>query len=821
MSKTNDKPLIIITGSSGNIGKALTAALKNNYQIVGFDQNEQACDIAIDLTQDSSVALAFKTFKEKYNHKIAAVVHLAAYFDFTGEASPLYKEVNEQGTKRLLKALQEFDVERFIYASTMLVHKACEPGDTINEQTPLAPKWIYPQSKVATEEIIQKEHGKIPYLILRIAGLYDDGSCVPTLAHQIARTYERQIKSHLYAGNVKAGQSFIHKDDLIDLFEKSIEHRHELPEEEILLAGESEAISYEKLQTLITEQIHDEEAEVYRIPTPIAKAAAWLEVNAEPLIPDDFDQGETPFIRPFMVDLASDHYALDINKAREKLHWQPKHHIQDTLPQIIASLKKNPAKWYKNNGLTLPDWMDAVQNKNPEKIRARHEKLFRKEHQKILWAHFLNIGLGFWLITSPATLGYQSYPLMISDIVSGTLIVILALLSLSWRLAPVRWACASVGLWLLFAPLVFWTPLAAAYLNDTLIGALVIGFSVLVPPEVGVASNAAMQDSTIPPGWNFSPSSWFQRLPIIILAFVGLLISRYMAAYQLGHTDAVWEPFFSGSIADSKNGTEEIITSYVSKVWPVPDAGLGATVYVLEILTGILGGPNRWRTMPWLVLFFGILIVPLGIVSITFIIIQPILLNTWCTLCLIAATAMLIQVPYSFDELVATSTFLWRRWRAGRPFWRILLVGDSDENNKENNKNDNKDNFEQSPPTIIREMLTGGVTLPWNLLLCLVIGMWLMFTRITLDTAGGMANADHLLGSLIITVTVTALAETVRALRFINLIFAIALLITPFIYSASALATLISMTCGILLFVFTIPRGKIHASYGQWNKFIF
>jgi len=39
MSKTNDKPLIIITGSSGNIGKALTAALKNNYQIVGFDQN--------------------------------------------------------------------------------------------------------------------------------------------------------------------------------------------------------------------------------------------------------------------------------------------------------------------------------------------------------------------------------------------------------------------------------------------------------------------------------------------------------------------------------------------------------------------------------------------------------------------------------------------------------------------------------------------------------------------------------------------------------------------------------------------------------------
>ena len=49
--------------------------------------------------------------------------------------------------------------------------------------------------------------------------------------------------------------------------------------------------------------------------------------------------------------------------------------------------------------------------------------------------------------------------------------------------------------------------------------------------------------------------------------------------------------------------------------------------------------------MPWLVLLFGLMIVPLGVVSITFIVIQPILIGTWCTLCLIAAAAMLIQIP--------------------------------------------------------------------------------------------------------------------------------------------------------------------------------
>jgi len=462
--------------------------------------------------------------------------------------------------------------------------------------------------------------------------------------------------------------------------------------------------------------------------------------------------------------------------------------------------------------------MEEVQDSQAEKIRKSYENQFRKKHQQTLWAHFLNLALGFWLITSPSTLGYHSYQAAINDIICGALLSVSALLCLSWHYAPIRWLTAAIGFWLIFAPLFFWVPTSAAYLNDTLVGALVVGFSVLIRPEVGVAPNAAMTGPTIPPGWDFSPSSWTQRLPIIILAFIGLFISRYMAAYQLEHIDQVWDPFFSGNPADPQNGTEEIITSYVSEAWPVPDAGLGAAVYLLEILTGIIGGTNRWRTMPWLVLLFGFMIIPLGTVSITFIIIQPILLNTWCTLCLIAAIAMLIQVPYSFDEIIATSVFLWRRWKAGRPFWRILFVGDTDDDTEK--KPSLESEFSKSPMKVIKDMLEGGISLPWNLLLCILIGVWLMFTRITLDSSGGMANMDHLIGSLIITVTVTALAETVRAIRFLNFLFALALLITPFVYGVDISATLASILSGVLLFLFSIPKGKIKSSYGSWDKWI-
>ena len=55
---------------------------------------------------------------------------------------------------------------------------------------------------------------------------------------------------------------------------------------------------------------------------------------------------------------------------------------------------------------------------------------------------------------------------------------------------------------------------------------------------------------------------------------MGFILSRILSAYQLGHVDAVWESLFSSPSA--LNGTEYIITSEVSKAWPIADGGLGA-----------------------------------------------------------------------------------------------------------------------------------------------------------------------------------------------------------------------------------------------------
>lgn len=822
----SEKPLILITGAGGKLGSSLSQALSDDYQVIASDRPGAPCDIEMDITSQASVEKAVASLKQRFGNQLAAVIHLAAFFDFSGDESPLYDAVNVKGTRLLLQSLQSLQVEQFIYTSTMLIHEPTQPGEKINEQSPDRPKWAYPKSKAETEAIIKQHCGQIPYAIIRLAGIYDERTAVPTLAHQIARIYERTMKSHLYAGNSQAGQAFIHRDDMISLVKSLITKRAQLPEKLTLLAGEPNAYSYDYLQNKIGKLIHGEAHwKTLVVPKPAAQLGAWLEEHGEHVIPDQLDKGEQPFIKPFMIAMASDHYDLDISRANDLLDWTPQHSIDNDIEHIVAALRENPQRWYQENHVNPPDWLEAASDtdENAESIRQNYDHDYRRQHQQNIWAPLLNSALGAWLMMSPILMAQPSPALVVSDTLAGALVLVLSLFALSpnrlMRIA--RWAVAATGLWVCLSPLVFWAPTSASYLNSTLVGALIIGFSLLVRPFPGGSPVAMQRGPIIPPGWDFSPSDWLQRMPIILLAFIGLFISMYLTAYQLGHINSVWDPFFSGATQPNKNGSEDIITSSVSEAWPVPDAGLGAATYLLEILTGIIGSRARWRTMPWLVLLFGFMIIPLGAVSITFIIIQPIIIGTWCTLCLVAAAAMLLQIPYSFDEIVASVDFLRRKAKQGRPWMLIIFTGDTDITTSADKTGDKElKEFDQPISAVFKSMYSGGISFPPTLLVCAAIGIWLMFTRLALGTQGQMANSDHLIGALIVTVTVTAFSEVMRPLRYLNCILAIALYITTLLYAASVAATVVNFICATALIIFSLPQGNIRSRYGSWDKIL-
>lgn len=353
----SENGLVLVTGSSGRIGSAVMRRFAGRFgEVVGFDREASelmppGCTyMPVEITSDESVSRGLRVLREHHGSNIASVIHLAAYYDFFGEPSEKYDEITVKGTGRLLQGLREHDfkVEQFVFSSTMLVHRPAEPGQFINEDWPIEPTWAYPESKVSTEKLIHDERRAIPAVLLRIAGVYDDLCHSIPLAHQMQRINERQLTSRIYSGSTSHGQSFIHMDDLVDAIDLVVERRAQLPPESPILIGEPETLSYDELQHTFARLIHGEELETLEVPgvfAPLAKAGAWVMEKLP---------GADPFIKPWMIDRANDHYELDITRARTLLGWEPKRSLRETIPKIIAALKADPAGWYRENGLELP-----------------------------------------------------------------------------------------------------------------------------------------------------------------------------------------------------------------------------------------------------------------------------------------------------------------------------------------------------------------------------------------------------------------------------------------------------------------------------------
>ncbi|APH74944.1 NAD-dependent epimerase/dehydratase family protein [Aquibium oceanicum] len=96
--------------------------------------------LCIDFTSDESVEQAFQRVRTADGNRVASVIHLAAYFDLTGEPNPKYEQVTVRSMERLLRKLKEFEVEQFVFASTVLVHAPGGHGQRIYEDWPLDPK---------------------------------------------------------------------------------------------------------------------------------------------------------------------------------------------------------------------------------------------------------------------------------------------------------------------------------------------------------------------------------------------------------------------------------------------------------------------------------------------------------------------------------------------------------------------------------------------------------------------------------------------------------------------------------------------------------
>lgn len=147
---TNDRPIVLVTGATGFVGRSLVPLLEQEGWTVraavrrpSHHRNQVVID-SIGPETDWRGALA----------GVDAVVHLAARVHHPNDrdAESLYADLNFEGTLRLARSAIEAGVRHFIFASTALVYgRDSDDGRSFNEDDALTPRNPYSRSKVKAE----------------------------------------------------------------------------------------------------------------------------------------------------------------------------------------------------------------------------------------------------------------------------------------------------------------------------------------------------------------------------------------------------------------------------------------------------------------------------------------------------------------------------------------------------------------------------------------------------------------------------------------------------------------------------------------------
>lgn len=164
---------------------------------------------------------------------------------------------------------------------------------------------------------------------------------------------------------------------------------------------------------------------------------------------------------------------------------------------------------------------------------------------------------------------------------------------------------------------------------------------------------------------NYNPSAWRSRFWIAGIASLATLIALYLGLFQWHAVSTAWDPLFG-------DGTKNVLTSPLSHEFTrwirIPDAVLGVFAYLSDVVFAMAGSNQRWQDRPWLVLLFGVSVIPVGIVSITLVILQGLVVKSWCFLCLCSATISLILIVLAYSEVKACCLLLYETKK--RTSWR-------------------------------------------------------------------------------------------------------------------------------------------------------
>ena len=310
---------IFITGSTGFVGRQLTATLKNlNIQ----------CKVAQRSIKDSIFDIFFVPAIDGSSNWVDAftninvIVHLAArvHFMIDEVLDPLaeYRKINVEGTLNLARQAATQGVERFIFVSTIKVNgESTFDGHAFSEVDAVSPEDPYALSKYEAEiglrEIAVQTGMEV--VIIRPPLVY--GPDVKANFLSLIKLADTSIP--LPFGAINNKRSMVYIGNLVDFIIQCIDHPSAANQTFLVCDGED--LSLRSLVMMMRTSL-GRPARLVPVPAVLFRIAGRIAG------------------KPEVVDRLVGDLQTDSSKARKLLNWVPPFTVQQGIDATIASYLK-------------------------------------------------------------------------------------------------------------------------------------------------------------------------------------------------------------------------------------------------------------------------------------------------------------------------------------------------------------------------------------------------------------------------------------------------------------------------------------------------
>jgi nucleoside-diphosphate-sugar epimerase len=346
-------PRLVVTGSSGFVGRHLLDVIKEDFRIFGIARRSQARARApehpnitwfqIDIGDRPRLEAAFRVIRESGGADY--VIHLAAHYDFTGEEHQEYWRTNVDGLRNVLDLSRGLGIRRFIFSSSVAACWFPPPGRALDESSPADGEHIYARTKAIGEKMLAEYAEAFPSTIMRFAALFSDWCEYPPLFMFLDTWLSRAWNRRILGGRGRSAIPYLHVREVAPFIMRILERHASLAPGEVLIASPDGAVSHLDLQEEATRHWFGRSLRPIFMPKVLCGPGIRVRDLAGRLI------GERPFERPWMAGYIDKSLTIDAARTRARLGWAPRARLEIVrrLPFMLENLRIDPIEWHRRN----------------------------------------------------------------------------------------------------------------------------------------------------------------------------------------------------------------------------------------------------------------------------------------------------------------------------------------------------------------------------------------------------------------------------------------------------------------------------------------